>query len=278
MTKTEQQKALATAVEAARAAGALMRDNRLARKRVNARTRHDIKLELDVRCQRRIESILHAGHPEIPVLGEEGDGAGEAATWRWVVDPIDGTVNYAHGIPHACVSIALQRASTRSRQTGDRHETVLGVVLDPFCDELWTALQGQRARLNGRPIQVSDRPLSRAVVSFGFGKSAEVLEYLLPTLQGLVHRVHKIRLMGAAALALCYVASGRFDAFVEPGLRLWDIAAGGLILECAGGVFWRRPLPGPHRYAVNGHNGRLGRALNRVATGGLKLASTRASR
>ena len=272
MTKQEQREALEVAIEAARAAGTLMRENRHASKRVNARTRHDIKLELDVRCQRRIERVLTAARPDIPVLGEEGDSAGNASALRWVVDPIDGTVNYAHGIPHACVSIALQRAAA-SRRRGETHETLLGVVLDPFCEELWTGIRGQRARLNGRPIQVSDRTLSRAVVSLGFGKSAEVLAYLMPTLQGLADRVHKIRIMGAAALALCYVASGRFDAFVEPGLRLWDIAAGGLILECAGGVFWRRPLPGEHRYAVNGHNGRLGRALNPVATGGLKLAS-----
>jgi myo-inositol-1(or 4)-monophosphatase len=274
MTPNDLPRALKIAVTAAREAGALMRRNLHATKVVNAHTRHDLKLELDVRCQRRIQRTLTRAFPELPILGEEESAAGANSDWRWVVDPIDGTVNYAHGIPHACVSIALQRATkARSAKRREPYESVVGVVYDPFCDELWTARRGQRARLNGRPIRVSDRPLSRAVVSLGFGKSAITLAYLLPATEALTHRVRKIRIMGAAALALCYVASGRFDAFAEPGLRLWDIAAGGLILECAGGVFWRRALPGEHRYLVNGHNGRLARPLNRLVAAAAEAAA-----
>ncbi len=273
MTQPDLQRALEVAVDAARAAGALLRQNHHAPKVVNAHTRHDLKLELDVRCQRRIQRVLTRAFPDLPILGEEESAGGADAGWRWVVDPIDGTVNYAHGIPHACVSIALQRAtSSAATRRGEAWDSVGGVVFDPFCDELWTARRGRRARLNGRPIRVSDRPLSRAVVSLGFGKSALALAYLLPAMEALTHRVRKIRIMGAAALALCYVAAGRFDAFAEPGLRLWDIAAGGLILECAGGVFWRRPLPGEHRYLVNGHNGRLARPLNRLVAAAAEAA------
>lgn len=259
MTKTELRKAARAAKDAAEGAGELMRRHLRSPKVVGEATRHDIKLELDVRCQRLIERILEDAMPDIPVLGEEGDQAGGDTLRRWVVDPIDGTVNYAHGIPHACVSIALQeRAPGR---TNHPFHTCLGVVCDPFCGELWTAEQGGAARLNGKVIAVSNRRLAESMVSLGFGKSAEVIDYLVPALGNLANRVRKVRIMGAAALALCYVASGRFDAFIEPGLRLWDIAAGGFILERAGGVFWRQALAGRERYAVNGHNGRLGRAL-----------------
>jgi myo-inositol-1(or 4)-monophosphatase len=258
MTRSDLRTALAAATEAAQQAGALMRRNLRSIKVVGEATRHDIKLELDVRCQRLIERTLARATPTIPVLGEEGDQSGEDHRRRWVVDPIDGTVNYAHGIPHACVSIALQERE----RTNTPFRTRVGVVYDPFCEELWTAQEGRPARLNGKPITVSRRPLSEAVVSLGFGKSAEVLEYLVPALTDLANRVRKIRIMGAAALGLCYVASGRFDAFVEPGLRLWDIAAGGFILEQAGGTFWRRQLKGHERYAVNAHNGRLARSLS----------------
>lgn len=259
MTRDDVRNALAAATDAAQQAGGLLRRNWGLTKVVGQVARHDIKLELDVRCQRLIERTLARAMPGIPVLGEEGDQGGGDRRRRWVVDPIDGTVNYAHGIPHACVSIALQER--RTERPNASFETRVGVVYDPFCGELWSAQAGRPARLNGRPIAVSTRPLAQAVVSFGFGKSAEVLDYLVPALGDLANRVRKIRIMGSAALALCYVASGRFDAFVEPGLRLWDIAAGGFILEQAGGVFWRRQLEGHERYAVNGHNGRLARSL-----------------
>jgi len=117
------------------------------------------------------------------------------------------------------------------------------VVYDPFSDELWTARRGEPARLNGRVIRVSRRKrLAEAIVAMGFAKEPSTLEKMLPVFNGLIRRVRKIRIMGAAALALVYVASGRMDAYVEYGLRLWDIAAGGLIVECAGGSFWSRPV------------------------------------
>jgi myo-inositol-1(or 4)-monophosphatase len=136
------------------------------------------------------------------------------------------------------------------------------VVYDPFCDELWTAVRGGPARLNGRIVRVSNRrKLDEAVISIGFAKERATLERMLPAFNNLVHRVRKIRIMGAAALALTYVASGRMDAYVEYGLSLWDIAAGGLIVECAGGEFFREPIPGPHRFRIIASNGRLGRKL-----------------
>jgi len=246
-------KALAAAVDAARAAGAIMRKNLTAEKKANEITSHDIKLELDVRCQKLIERKLHAAFPKIALLGEEGVAGDENAEYRWVVDPIDGTVNFAHGIPHASVSIALQqrvegrgsRVETKPRQSTPldtrrkSHVTILGVVYDPFQDEMWTAIHGQPARLNGRRIHVSKtRKLNECIVSIGFAKNRSNLERALPYFIWLARRSQKIRMFGSAALALTYVATGRIDAYIERGINLWDIAAGGLILECAGGKFW----------------------------------------
>lgn len=251
---------LAAAVKAAKAAGAVMRRDLNSAKRVNASSQHDIKLELDVRCQQIIERTLRAGFPRVAVLGEEGVTGDLESAHRWVVDPIDGTVNFAHGIPHACVSIAFQ-----SRLEDGTHETRVGVVFDPFAGELWTAIRGGPALLNGRPIRISTRArLNEAIVSVGFAKHRSTLDQMLPVLNAMVHRVRKIRVMGSAALAMTYVASGRFDAYVEPGIRTWDIAAGGLILECAGGDYWQHPLPGRHRHRVMANNGSLRPALGRV--------------
>ncbi len=258
-------RALAVAVDAARAAGAVMRRNLRLTKKVNLATQHDIKLELDVRCQKLIERTLRAGLSGVPILGEEGVlGDPEAAT-RWVVDPIDGTVNFTYGIPHACVSIALQVRAGRAGRAGG-FQTAVGVVYDPFTDELWTAIRGQPARLNGRVIRASDRGrLNEAIVALGFAKEKDTLQRMLPTMHTLIHRVRKIRIMGAAALSLVYVATGRMDGYIEYGLRLWDIAAGGLIIECAGGGFWSAPVAGEHAYQIVASNRRLGKALRRLA-------------
>lgn len=264
----DSRKALQAAVAAARSAGTLMKSNLRAVKKVNSATQFDIKLALDVRCQKIIERSLRRGFPAAALLGEEGVAGDGRAEYRWVVDPIDGTVNFTYGIPHACVSIALQRRvhSLKNADYPDGYRSVLGVVLDPFCDELWTAIRGERARLNGRVIRVSRmRELREAIVSIGFAKSRTSLETTLPYFNKLVRRVRKIRMMGAAALGLAYVATGRFDAYVERGIRLWDIAAGGLIIQCAGGEFWHRPIPGAHAYQMVASNGLLRRAL-RVPT------------
>lgn len=260
MKLSEQKSALGCAVKAARAVGKLMRQNLAASKRINISSPHDIKLELDVRSQKLIERILRAGFPGIAVLGEEGISGDQMAEYRWVVDPIDGTVNFAYGIPHACVSIALQ--ARNPKQEGAEYLTTAGVVYDPFCDELWTAIRGQPARLNGKVIRVSGRnQLKEAIVSIGFAKSPTGIRQNLPYFNELVRRVRKVRMMGVAALGLCYVATGRFDGYIEIGIRLWDIAAGGLIVECAGGEFWHEPVAGYQTYRMVASNGLLRKKL-----------------
>jgi len=255
------QRALERAVTAARAAGRLMRSQKFARKKINEQSQYDIKLELDVLCQKLIEKILSSAFPQVAVLGEEGVSGREDAPWRWVIDPIDGTVNFAYGVPHACVSIALQQ-----RQNGEKFTTEIGVVYDPFCDELWTAARGGPARLNGKVIHASRRKvLAEAIVAYGFSKTRESLHENLPIFNALVRHVRKVRMMGSAALALTYVASGRFDAYIESGISLWDIAAGGLILECAGGEFWHRAISDPVKYRMIASNGLLRGKLEGLA-------------
>ena len=257
-------RAQAAAVHAAQAVGRLMRLQLNASKRANSVTQHDIKLELDVRCQRLIQEALHQSFPSVALLGEEGVAGEVDAEYRWVVDPIDGTVNFAYGIPHACISIALQRRTVAPEKAdyADGYQSLVAVVYDPFCDELWTAIRGQRARLNGKPIRVSRRStLTEAIVSIGFAKTRENLEATLPYFIDLAHHVRKLRIMGSAALDLVYVATGRFDAYIERGIRLWDVAAGALIVQCAGGEFWCEAAPGEHAYRMIASNGLLRRQL-----------------
>jgi myo-inositol-1(or 4)-monophosphatase len=266
--KYSSQRALECAAGAAGAAGRLMRSQKGAHKKINEQSQHDIKLELDVLCQKLIEKTLLRSFPEAAVLGEEGVSGREDAPWRWVIDPIDGTVNFTYGVPHACVSIALQE-----RLEGGGYSTMAGVVYDPFCDELWTAARGGRARLNGQVIHASRRKeLAESIVAIGFSKTPQSLNENLPVFNALVRRVRKIRMMGAAALSLTYVASGRFDAYIESGISLWDIAAGGLILECAGGEFWHRPLPETGQYRMIANNGLLRHKLESLARAARKTA------
>jgi myo-inositol-1(or 4)-monophosphatase len=260
--KLEKKKALGCAVEAARRAGELMRRNRSSRKIINEQSQHDIKLELDVRCQKLIERTLLSAFPDSAVFGEEGTAGKAGSALQWVVDPIDGTVNFTYGVPHACVSIALQQQPGVAAE----YQTVLGVVYDPFCDELWTATSNGLARLNGTIIHASRRKaLEESIVAIGFSKTEKSLNENLPVFNALVRRVRKIRMMGAAALSLAYVASGRFDAYIESGVSLWDIAAAGLILERAGGEFWRQPIGETGQFRMVANNGLLREKLERVA-------------
>jgi len=251
-------RALNCAVAAAKEVGALMRRNLRETKAINEQTQFDIKLQLDVRSQQLITKKLMSAFPEISILGEEGVSGKQNSEWRWVVDPIDGTVNFTYGIPHACVSIALQQ------KKGNDYISMAGLVYDPFTDELWTAIRGEISKLNGKPIRVSKRSeLSQAIIAIGFAKKRASLMENLPVFNNLVRQVRKMRIMGAAALSLVWVAAGRFDAYVESGVMLWDVAAGALIIECAGGEFYHEMLKdGGVRMIAN--NGLLRKKIQRV--------------
>lgn len=237
---------LADAVGAAQAAGEKLRAADLAPRSVDCFEAHDIKLTLDRECQDLITERLASAHPNISLFGEEGGAAYGATEWQWVIDPLDGTVNYYYGFPHYCVLIALQHMG----------KTVLGVTHDPIRYETFTAIRGAGAHLNGRRIHVSNRDLPDAIVSTGFAKSKEIVKQSLSHIEYLGTHARKLRMNGSAGLDLAYVAAGRLDMYLERTIRLWDIAAGSVILEEAGGRLELQPIPAvPHAYRMIASNG-----------------------
>lgn len=251
---------LDTAVTAARAAGALLRENFGGTLNVNEFAAHDIKLELDERAQALITKIILERHPNHAILGEEGVGGNQESEFQWIVDPLDGTVNYFYGIPHFCVSVAVRQGE----------EILAGVIYDPMREELFFTAKGMPASLNGKPLAVSERAqLSEAIVSVGLAKVQQTIELGLPVLQDLIHRVRKARMMGSAALDLAYVAAGRLDAYIEAGVRIWDVAAGVLLVQNAGGKLLMRPRPdAPDKLTVVASSGRIAE----IARSGEQLA------
>jgi myo-inositol-1(or 4)-monophosphatase len=238
---------LDAAESAARAAGKLLRENFQQRQHVNAVAAHDIKLEIDVQVQELIGKLLLQEFPGHALYGEEGIVGDQSSDQQWIVDPLDGTVNYFYGIPHFCVSIALRLYK----------ELVIGVIYDPIRSEMWTGQKGEISKLNGNPIYVSDRAaLAEAVVSIGLAKTGETINTNFPLLQQMIHRVRKCRVLGSAALDMAYVACGRFDAYIETGISLWDIAAGAVLVENAGGNVDLRPRENmKDKYSIVASNG-----------------------
>jgi myo-inositol-1(or 4)-monophosphatase len=223
---------LKTAIEAARAAGQLLKENFGKNLDVNAFEAHDIKLELDIRSQELITGIILKAFPDHAIYGEEGIAGNQESPYQWIVDPIDGTVNFFYGVPHFCISIALRKAG----------EMILGVIYDPMRDELWQVERGGPALLNGEPCRVSTRTkLSDAVLSVGFSKNKTTIATGMPLFEKMIFKARKCRLMGSAALDLAYVATGRLDAYIESSVSLWDIAAGQLLVEAAGGKVETQP-------------------------------------
>ena len=240
---------LEAAAQAARSAGELLRQHFGAPLEVNAFEAHDIKLDLDVRSQDLITRLLLDRCPGHAIYGEEGLAGNQDSECQWIVDPIDGTVNYFYSIPHFCISIALR----------ERGEIIVGVIYDPMRDELWQAERGGVATLNGAPIAVSARTrLADAVLSVGFSKTKTTINAGLPLLEKYITRARKCRLMGSAALDLAYVSCGRLDAYIEHSVSLWDVAAGKLLVECAGGKFEMTPrVDNPDKISVVASSGRI---------------------
>src|SRR4051812_41957591 len=238
---------LDAAVHAARSAGELLRRNFSQTLRVNSSEAHDIKLEIDVETQDLITNLLLKEFPDHALYGEEGIVGDQTAKHQWVVDPLDGTVNYFYGIPHFCTSIALRLEG----------QVIVGVIYDPIRDEMWTAEKGMRPAVNGQPMRVSPRTdVAESIISVGLSKTGATIAAGLPLLQDLVHRARKCRLMGSAALDMAYVACGRFDAYIEQGISLWDIAAGLILVETAGGVVEMKPRTDmKDKYSIIASNG-----------------------
>jgi len=219
------------AVKAARRAGAII--NRAALEggalEIKAKNKNDFVTQVDKAAEQAIIGILRTAYPEHSILAEEsGDTPGARPEYRWVIDPLDGTTNYIHGFPQYCVSIALE------------HKGVLahGVVYDPGKNELFTASRGRGAFLDDRRIRVSKcTRLQDALVGTGFPyREVSRLDRYLAQMRTLTVSAAGLRRAGAAALDLAYVAAGRLDAFWELGLSRWDMAAGALLIQEAGGL------------------------------------------
>ena len=214
-------------IHAAREAGKVLRDGCRGEIKVDRASNLDVKLQMDKKSEETILRILGKEFPGIPVLSEEAGRIGGEGEYMWVIDPLDGTMNYSRRIPCWATSIGLMRG----------HEEVLGVVYDPLQDELYAAEKGRGATLNGRPIRVTDRDaLEQAIIGYGFSSVAAHIPRGMRATQRLGLKVSKFRNLGAAVLHLVYVASGRFDGFFEFGLHRWDCAAGFCIIREAGGV------------------------------------------
>jgi myo-inositol-1(or 4)-monophosphatase len=196
----------------------------------------DLVSEADHAAERLIRERLAAARPDDGFLGEEGGDVTGTSGLRWVVDPLDGTINFLFGIPQWAVSIACEDASG----------TLAGVIYDPMRDELWSAERGDApARLDGTPIAASSRAdLATTMVATGFGYDADVRRHQAEVVVRLLPEVRDIRRLGSAALDLAWTAAGRYDAYYERGLNRWDLAAGLLICERAG-LAQRRLEPSP---------------------------------
>jgi myo-inositol-1(or 4)-monophosphatase len=243
MTQDEERQLLAVAHEAANAAAAELKQ-RYGRRQSGVRSKSgptDLVSDADLAAEEAIRSVLAERRPDDAILGEEGGATGDGDL-RWVVDPLDGTINYLYEIPAFAVSVACEDAAG----------TIAGVVLDPLRDEVFAATRSGDATLNGSTIAVDDRPdsLGMTMVATGFGYDPALRARQAAVVARVLPRVRDIRRVGAAALDLAWNAIGRVDAFYERGLNVWDIAAGALVCSRAGLAVREFPASDDDRWGI----------------------------
>jgi myo-inositol-1(or 4)-monophosphatase len=268
--------ALDLAIAAARDAGTLLRD-RLGRQRsIEFKGLVDLVTDADRAAETLIAGRVRDAFPDHRILGEEGARGtaeaeasqyGERAPYGWLIDPLDGTTNYAHAYPHFAVSIALERDAI----------VQLGVVYDPMLDELFVAERGRGATVNGQPLHVSDTDeLILALIATGFPYDIAQRGETIAIWNAFLNRCQGTRRDGSAALDLCYVAAGRLDGFWERPLAPWDIGAGSLLVEEAGGRVsgYENVSFDPYRREVVASNGSLHEAMLTVMADHLDLAAS----
>jgi myo-inositol-1(or 4)-monophosphatase len=221
---------MATAWEAANAAGELVRENWQRPKTIDYKGAIDLVTSVDRQIERKIVGFIRRSFANHSILAEEEtDVEGKENEYRWIIDPLDGTTNFAHGYPQVSISIALEH----------KGQTILGLVYDPLRQECFRAVKGGGATLNGDPIRTSVvNELDKALLATGFPYDRrEKADFSLAFFKAFLTRCQGIRRAGSAALDLCYVACGRIDGFWELKLKPWDIAAGALIVaEARGGL------------------------------------------
>ena len=238
--------ALALAERAAREAGRFLVSGRR-RHSVVAETARDVKLQADRDAEDRIVDLL-SSRSTLPVVAEERVAATsprQVEGRRWVVDPLDGTMNYLLGIPFCCVSVALWMDD----------EPIVGAVYDFDRDEMFSGIVAEGAWLNGTPVRVRSVPPARAVLFTGFPAGTDFGQDSLARFVTQATTFRKIRLLGSAALSLAYVAAGRGDVYFERDIRIWDVAAGLALVRAAGGAFVSAPSAVDHALTVYAHNG-----------------------
>ncbi len=216
------------AVQAAVVAGSIVKDGFSRQKELKYKDGiHNLVTQFDVASERSIIDYISSCFPSHQFLAEESGVSVDASEYRWIIDPLDGTVNFAHGIPIFSVSIGLEYKS----------QVIVGVVYQPITDELFVAVRGQGATCNGKAIHVSQSmTLKESILVTGFPyNAADNAEHTLEHFCALVNMGVPIRRLGSAAVDLAYVACGRFDGFWESALQPWDVAAGLLLVEEAGG-------------------------------------------
>jgi myo-inositol-1(or 4)-monophosphatase len=213
----------------AREAGAFLRSERenFSTDRVEVKGLHNFVSDVDKNAERRIVTALRELLPEAGFIAEEGTAESNNERYRWVIDPLDGTTNFIHGLPPYAVSIALM----------DNDEVVIGVVYEAVCDECFYAWKGSKAYLNGKEIRVSEaKTIADSLVATGFPYyDFHKMQGYMNSLTHLMQSSHGARRLGSAATDIAYVACGRFEAFYEYSLQPWDVAAGALIVQQAGG-------------------------------------------
>ena len=220
--------AFEVANQAAREAGNIIMAHFPGEKRVTYKEgRSNIVTDVDLLAEENITALLREEYPGFGIITEESADIAGDSSFTWIIDPIDGTRNYAYGIPHFCVALALAH----------KEEILLGIAYDPVRDELFRAEKGLGAFLNDSPIAVSNKTsLQAALVGFDMGYDAEIGQEILGVASALWPVVVSVRVMGSAALGLAYAACGRLDLYLHLALYPWDLAAGILLVREAGGV------------------------------------------
>lgn len=226
MTDASYSEARLLAERTAREAGKLLVENLDTGFSIAKKGRINLVTEMDLKSEKLITARIQDHFPSHQILAEEGGASEKPSPFKWVIDPLDGTTNYAHGYRFFSVSIALEAHG----------RIVVGIVYDPVTDEMFSAEAGKGAFLNNSPIRVSsESSVGESMLTTGFAYEAKAMQANLALFNRLVPKARAVRRDGSAALDLCYTACGRFDGFWELSLSAWDVAAGKLIVEEAGG-------------------------------------------